>query len=175
MRCHNNKIKSKKMKCKEVENNLIFLIEGDLDEKKMSDIKAHLNNCNNCMELYEKMNSDFLLLNNEKITKTNPFFYARLVEQVNQKENNQDSIIRLKARQFYTQAAVYAAAVVLAIFLGVGLGSDLNTNNEIVIDYYEETTDYQMFADSYNLNQPSENIYELEIADSEDLQTDFNK
>ena len=155
------------MKCKEVENNLFFYIEGNLAENKMVDFKNHLNSCDNCNALYQKLKADLLLIENDKITKPNPFLYSRIAERLQQEESKKPSVIRLKTRQFYIQVAAYAAGIVLAIFLGIGLGADFDSNSNIVIEDLEELTEYQMFADSYNLNQPSEYTYELELSENE--------
>lgn len=155
------------MNCKEVENNLIFFIEGNLAENKLGDLKNHLNLCDNCSALYQKLKADLLLIENDKITEPNPFLYSRIAERLQQEESKKPAVIRLKTRQFYIQATAYAAGIVLAIFLGIGLGADFDSNSNIVIEDPEELTEYQMFADSYNLNQPSEYTYELEISENE--------
>lgn len=154
------------MKCIEVENNLIFLIEGNPTENKAVDIENHLNSCDNCRALYHKIKAELFLIENDKISETNPFFYSRLAERLQQEKYKKLSVIQLKTRQFYIQAAAYAAVVVIAIFLGINLGADLNSNSDLLIEDTEKLTEYQMFADSYNLNQPSEYTYELEIGEN---------
>jgi len=133
----------------------------------MLDFENHLNRCDNCKALYEKIKAGLFLIENDKISETNPFFYSRLAERLQQEESKKPSVIQLKTRQFYIQAAAYAAVVVFAIFLGIGLGADFSNNNDLVIEDPEELTEYQMFADSYNLNQPNEYTYEIEIAENE--------
>ena len=154
------------MNCKEVENNLIFFIEGNLAENKRVDFNKHLNSCDNCKTLYQKLEADLLVIENDKITEPNPFLYSRIIASLEQEESKEPSVIRLNTRAFYVQLAAYAAGIILAIFLGIGLGADFDSNNNLVIEDYEELTEYQMFADSYNLNQPSELTYELEIAEN---------
>ena len=154
------------MHWKEVENNLIFFIEGNLAENKRVDFNKHLNSCDNCKTLYQKLEADLLVIENDKITEPNPFLYSRIIASLEQEESKEPSVIRLNTRAFYVQLAAYAAGIILAIFLGIGLGADFDSNNNLVIEDYEELTEYQMFADSYNLNQPSELTYELEIAEN---------
>ncbi|MEN8120158.1 MAG: hypothetical protein ABFS35_07415 [Bacteroidota bacterium] len=155
------------MNCKEVENNLIFFIEGNLAENKLVDIETHLNNCDNCNKLSQKLKADLSLIENDKISEPNPFLYSRISERLQEDESKKNNVIRLKTKQFYIHAAAYAAVVVLAIFLGIGLGADFNRNSNIAIEDSEELTDYQVFANSYNLNQPSEYTYELELSEIE--------
>ncbi len=154
------------MNCKEVENNLIFFIEGSLPESRQVDFNKHLNSCDNCKVLYQKIKADLLVIENDKITEPNPFLYSRIIENLKQVESKEPSVLRLNTKGFYVQVAAYAAGIILAIFLGIGLGADFDSNNNLVIEDYEELTEYQMFADSYNLNQPSELTYELEIAEN---------
>jgi len=154
----------KQENCKEVENNLIFFIEENLDEEKLLDFESHINTCANCNALFQKLKADLLLIENDEISEANPFFYKRLEERLQEEENQKSSIIKLKTREVYVQIASYAAGIVLAIFLGVGLGAKLSST-EIVVEEPEELNDYQMFADSYNLNEPNEDAYELEISE----------
>jgi len=149
--------------CTEIENNLVFFIENSLAKNKMTDIQNHLNSCNNCSILYQKMKADFLFIKHDKISEINPFFYNRVAEQLQKEESSKTSVISLKTKQFYIQVAAYAAGIIIAVFLGIGLGADLDNN--MVIEDSTELTEYQMFADSYNLNQPSELTYELEITE----------
>ena len=153
------------MNCTEIENNLAFFIENSLAKNKMTDIQNHLSECKNCTELYQKMKADFLFIGNDKISEINPFFYNRLTEQLQNKESGKTSLISLKTRHIYIQAAAYAAGIILAIFLGIGLGADFNINNDFVIEDVEEVTEYQMFADSYHMSQSDEYTYELQIAE----------
>lgn len=153
------------MNCIEVKNNLVFFIEDSLAEKKMIDIRNHLKNCNNCSELFQKLKADFLFVKNDKVSELNPFFYNRLTEKLQNKNNNKESAFGLKTQQLYIQVAAYAAGIILAIFLGIGLGADLNISNSFVIENADEATEYQVFADSYNLSEADEYTYEIQIAE----------
>ncbi len=161
----------KKLSCQEVENNLIFFIEENLDEEKMLDFESHINTCANCNALFKKLKADLLLIENDKISKVNQFFYKRLDERLLKEESKKLAVIRLKTREVYIKTASYAAGIVLAIFLGIGIGADFNDNSEIIVEDFEELNDYQIFADSYNLNPPSEDAYDLETSLSSNSST----
>ena len=154
------------MKCSEIENNIIFVIEGSFTKSKSADFQNHIDSCENCRNLYHKMQKEFQFIQNDKISKINPFFYDSLIKKIEDNKTDNNSIISIKTRQLLVQSLAYAAGIVLAIFIGIGLGVDFNLNNDLVIDNLDEPTEYQMFADSYNLNQPSELTFELEISEN---------
>lgn len=159
------------MNCKEFENKLIFYIEGSLPDNETANMKSHLNDCNTCKTLHEKMSAALTLIDQDKITETNPFFFNRLTEQL--EKNNQKS--KLKTKDFYLQVVSYAAAIAIAVVLGIGLGRTTELNNDIAFDNETELSEYQIFADSYNMNQPTEDSYEMELKEFDETQKDINK
>jgi hypothetical protein len=163
------------MNCKEFENKLIFFIDGSLAKDKMIDMKSHLDHCDNCKALHLKISAAFSFVEQDKITKVNPFFYNRLTERLAQGENKKSAIGKFKTREFYLQVVSYAAAIAIAIVLGISLGKSTDLNNDIVLENNNEPSEYQMFADSYNMSQPTEETYEIEINEYEEAQLNSNK
>jgi len=151
------------MNCKEVENNLMFYIEGDLDKSITEKITEHLQTCTSCKMLYEKMKSDLVFLSNDKIIETNPFFYNRLEESINSDKNKSSRIIK----QVYLQVLAYAAAVIIAIFIGIALGKSYQPINNYTADENTELSEFQLFAESYGYSTPMEDDYELILTDNE--------
>lgn len=162
------------MKCEEIENNLTFYIEASLSKDKMKELKTHISRCDNCNMLYKKISGCFAFVEQDKITKTNPFFYSRLKERLERKENI--SVFgKLKKKEPYLQIFSYAAAIAVAIVLGVVLGKDDTLNSDFTFNNSNELSEYQIFADSYNMSQPTEDTYEMELNKLEETQLDSNK
>ena len=153
------------MNCKEIENNLIFYIDGELDKNLSDKIKVHLSHCKACNKLYVQMKADLDYLNNDKLNDKNPFFYNRLeqklIKNVPNKKHNRHS-----TKEIFMQVMAYAAAIIIAIVIGVELGKDYQANNDIAVGDVEEnikSSDFQLFANSYNINTSTENVYELSV------------
>jgi len=138
-------------------------------------MKSHLDHCNNCKALHLKMSTAFSFVEQDKITEVNPFFYDRLTERLAQNENKKSAINKFKTREFYLQVVSYAAAIAVAIVLGISLGKSSDLNNDIVLENNNEPSEYQMFADSYNMSQPIEDTYEMELNEYEETQLNSNK
>ncbi|MCF6240339.1 MAG: zf-HC2 domain-containing protein [Bacteroidales bacterium] len=152
------------MNCKEVENNLIFYIEGELDTNFSKKLNAHLKTCSSCNALYKNMKADMDFLSKDKALQTNPFFYQRLEQKIknNNKENSKNNI-----KQLYIQALTYAAAIIIAVFIGVALGKDYQITDEFAMEEDAQISEFQLFAESYSVDMSSEDSYEIIISDNE--------
>ncbi|QGY44392.1 hypothetical protein GM418_12205 [Maribellus comscasis] len=66
------------MKCKTIHKNLVFFLEGDLPEIKKKQIEAHISNCDDCSAFAQDLKKTLGIIEKEKTTEINPFFYTRL-------------------------------------------------------------------------------------------------
>lgn len=153
------------MNCTEVEHKLIFYIEGELDDKTSKAITMHLKNCPQCNNLYEKLKADLIFLNTDKITDSNPFFYNKLVQSI-ENINNTETTNKTGFKQVYIRFLAYAASIVVAIILGIALGRDVQPMSNMA---EQETldNDFELFADSYTMNINGEDTYDIMITDNE--------
>ena len=153
------------MDCKEVEHKLIFYIEDELNDKTSKAIDLHLKNCPECNSLYKQLKADLIFLSKDKITGNNPFFYNRLMHNI-ENENKIKTKNKTEFKQFYIRFLAYAAAIVAAIVLGVALGRDYQP----VSNMAEQETldnDFELFADSYTMDIDEEDAYNMIITDNE--------
>jgi len=150
------------MNCKEVENNLIFYIEGELDAYLNKKINTHLRTCSSCNTLYKNMKADIDFLNFDKVLHVNSNFYQNLALKIKdaEKEKSKNNI-----KQLYIQALAYAAAIIVAVFIGVALGKDYQTTDEFAMEENTQVSEFQLFAESYSVDMSSEDTYELLITD----------
>ncbi len=150
------------MNCKKVENNLIFYIEGELDAPLSKKIDAHLETCSSCKALYKNMKADMDFLSIDKALQTNPVFYQKLEQKI---RNNENKNSKNNIKQLYIQALSYAAAIIVAVFIGVALGKDYQTTDELAMEENAQVSEFQLFAESYSVDMSTEDTYELLISD----------
>lgn len=151
------------MNCKEVENNLIFYIDGELDTSLSKKMNRHLKTCSSCHALYQNMKADLDLFKKDKISQTNPFFYQKLEQKL---KNSDSKNSKNNIRQLYIQALTYAAAIILAVFIGVALGKDTQIDDEFAVQENEQLSEFQLFAESNAVDLSTEDTYELLISDN---------
>ena len=66
------------MNCKTIHNKLIFFLERELPVSEMNLVREHLENCSECALFVDEMRKTLSILENDKITGKNPFFYTRV-------------------------------------------------------------------------------------------------
>ena len=155
------------MNCKEVNKELIFYIEDSISIEKKQAIENHINECTNCRKLYDVLRESFEIIENEKITKTDSFFYTRLSEKIKQIDKPKEKQIWLKSKQVYLQSIAASIAIILSIYSGILLGStEVNANNIGAENI--EPNDYELFAESYNLSQNTESTYKMSLLEAEE-------
>ena len=74
------------MKCKTIHKNLIFFLEGELPEKTTEQINTHLSECGECAAFAEDLKKTMGIIEKEKTTNINPFFYTRLKSKLESQE-----------------------------------------------------------------------------------------
>ena len=153
------------MNCKLIEKKLLFFIENELDVKEMESVREHLDKCSDCHSLYLRIHDCIDLIQNDRLTETNPFFVTRVTERL--KSANNKGLIRNLKKEFVLQLAFYLVLGMLAIFSGLYLGSGNQVIDESKLTQGTDTTDYQLFANSYNFNF-NKNANSIEIVSDEE-------
>ena len=149
------------MDCKEVNKELIFYIENSLSIKKSKAIENHIKTCKNCNTLYITLKESIEIIENEKIKETDSFFYKRLSEKFKKIDKPKEKQIWLKSKQVYLQSIAATIAIILSIYSGILLGSYQTNTNDISAEY-SEVDEYELVAESYNLNQTASN-YDISL------------
>ncbi|MBN1252474.1 MAG: zf-HC2 domain-containing protein [Bacteroidales bacterium] len=152
------------MKCKEVNKELIFYTDNNLSKEKKQAIENHLKTCAHCRNLYNVFKESFEIIEKEKIKELDSFFYSHLSEKINQIENKKEKVIWLKSKQVYFQAIAASLIIFLSIYSGIFLG----TTNLDKSANYTNSEDYELFAESYNLNQNTKSTYEMSLLEIEE-------
>jgi predicted anti-sigma-YlaC factor YlaD len=157
----------KKMNCKLVEKKLIFYIDNELNVNESLLVKAHLDACAECKSAYDHLLECVGLIAVDKLTATNPFFYTRLKERMEAQTSKKIVFSWLPSRQVVLQSAFYVILGAFALFSGFYLGSNNIMVNESSLIKESDTTDYQIFANSYNFNF-NKNIYVVDMVNNEE-------
>jgi anti-sigma factor RsiW len=110
------------MNCKEVNNNMLSFLEGNLNQEKESKMKMHLSGCSTCEKNLAKVKSIYQIIDEDKDSvEPNPFLATKVWEKVqSQKTSIEVPIIPLKRATI-----IYIAAAGIAF--GIVIGSLLNT------------------------------------------------
>ncbi|MCK5823549.1 MAG: zf-HC2 domain-containing protein [Bacteroidales bacterium] len=119
------------MKCKKVNKNLIFYIDGDLSLKQNKEIEEHLSHCKKCSMLYNEIKLSLSVIENEKGIETNPYLYTRIkqrLEDINERSTN--PVFAIQQKKLF-QPVLVSFLIALGIFIGVSIGNNypLQENN----------------------------------------------
>jgi predicted anti-sigma-YlaC factor YlaD len=155
------------MNCKLIEKKLIFYIDNELDAKDSASVRAHLDECPKCKFIYNQIYESLELINEDKLTDSNPFFYTRVMEGIRKKSAYKPELKWLPGKQFVLQTSLYLILGIFALLLGTYLGSGHTFVDETALSNQTDTTDYQLFANSYKLDL-TQNVYTVEMERDEE-------
>jgi len=147
------------MNCREIQNKLIFFIEGDLNSNDSSYISGHIENCKDCQFLFNQLKSSLEFIENDKQTETNPFFFTRVMAGIEAKPKENIIINWLRKKQYSMQLSGYALIIVAAIAIGHYLGKDKMSTEIEQASQEIEISDNQLFAETYQFNLNEADIY----------------
>ncbi len=147
------------MNCGEVQNKLIFFIEGDLHSNYSILIKEHIEKCRDCKYLLDQLKASLEFIEKDKQTETNPFFVTRVMASVNSEPKQIPLINWLRKKQYSIQVSLYSLLIVAAIALGHYLGKDKVTVEMEAVLQEKEISDNQLVAESYQFQINDEDVY----------------
>jgi predicted anti-sigma-YlaC factor YlaD len=111
------------MKCRSIQNELIFYLDNELVAERTRIVEQHLNNCACCRDYLTFLQSELHLIIEEKNQELTPFFYTRLSVRLEEgaKIRTQRSWIRL------LQPALFTLLLILGIYGGIQIGNDASS------------------------------------------------
>lgn len=143
-------IKSKKMNCQLVKDNMLDYAEGKVSADLASAMSNHLQSCLSCQGYYKLVIQFNKAVDAEKAVKVNPFLFTRIEERI--KASRESAVISLASRflrTYYYYAAVIIIALTIGVFAGKQLGTMLNKNqNKVVI-----TSETEQLKQDFYLNE----------------------
>lgn len=111
------------MKCKAVHSKLIFFLERELPEPEMKAVQEHLAACPECALFAEEMKKTLSILETEKVSEVNPYFYTRLKAKLDRQSEIQPSGIRSSVLARVLQPVAFSIILILGIYGGVKMGA----------------------------------------------------
>lgn len=154
------------MNCKEINENLIFYVEGSLNPVNSSQVQKHLEGCDECRSSFLFLKDTLSVIEKEKRRDTNPYFSMKVMERLK---------IQSAPKQisgYFSFSSMYKPSLallltVLAIYAGIILGGSYNKKFEITSFDDSRTYQLQTVADDYFLNDLAiENIETILITDN---------
>ena len=125
------------MDCKDIQNNIIFYLEGDLSKTRQKSLESHIDNCKKCREYLQFIKSTLGILEEEKQKQANPFLATRVMNTIEQESapaKTQNTVF------VWLQHAVAVIILIIGIFWGVttGINMEQKVNQEQIAGFSTE-------------------------------------
>ncbi len=108
------------MKCNTVHKKLIFFLEKELPVLEMEQVQKHLNECSDCALFAEEMKNTLSILETDKVTDENPFFFTRVNARLEKQAGEQPVARPVLVRVL--QPVAFSIILLLGIYGGFKLG-----------------------------------------------------
>jgi len=142
------------MKCNKIHKTLYRYHLGELSPHLMEEIDKHLINCPECSAIYAKMAQTLNHFNDKETIPEQPFYYTRLKQRMENKKEKTESVWSNGLVKKILQPAIYMASLVLAVYIGILIGSgtgnsvsSLAKNEALKDNYIEAFAQYQYLND----------------------------
>ncbi|MCF8233357.1 MAG: zf-HC2 domain-containing protein [Bacteroidales bacterium] len=158
------------MKCIDVENKLIFYLEGDLKTQDNIFIEKHLDHCGKCRKLFDALQATWSVMDDEKAMTPDPFVYNRIMARL-----ESSGMKKKKAGPIGIPRLVRVAAIVLLLvlagFTGTLLGSKYVQNNLLP----EDLDPYEYYAQEFYLDSYADESIEYYILNQNEYEDENGK
>lgn len=133
------------MKCKTVHTNLIFFLEKELPVSEMKQVQEHLDNCPDCALFAEEMKKTFSILEAEKVTEVNPYFYTRVKAKLDNQKAKEKVVLGRSVLVRVLQPIAFSILLILGVYGGIKMGDTGSTRQiastleeQAMIPYWNE-------------------------------------
>jgi len=113
------------MNCKEVNKNLIFYVEGELQPEKETELQEHLKDCHDCNVLFLNLKETLAIITQEKAAKPNPFLFTRIQEEINNLEEPRKVFVLNSNFIKILQPVTLSLLLVLGVVFGISMGNSI--------------------------------------------------
>ena len=162
------------MKCKNVHTRLLDYSEGSLTSQEREQVARHLDHCEECRALLEKMQQAWQMAGEQRIP-YQPFFYTRVRQRMENQSQPAPSGLRRMAR-VALQPALFFVVLGLGITIGIQLGKGLGSQQTAAVqnqqnEYLEAYAENQ-YWNGFQLESLEQEIF---FADSAEVAGSINK
>jgi hypothetical protein len=154
------------MNCKQVQNKLIFFIEGDLNNTDSASFKIHIDGCSECQYLFNQIKSSLEFIERDNAIDVNPYFSTRVLAALENKKNQTSVLNLFRIKKYSLRLAFYSFLFFVAFFIGRFLGMDKIMIEQNSISQKTEISDNELFAESYQLQLNNEDVYIINTEES---------
>ncbi len=137
--------------CKISNNKLIALLNNELPAEESKAVKEHIEKCSRCKSLYFELEQTYMLINEKKSIKPNPFLYTRIKQKLNDIEKSQAK----KPKYIQVLQPVFFSFVLIMFFWGSLKLGDTYTK------IYEQDKNTLTYSTEYYLNDLEQENLEL--------------
>lgn len=150
------------MNCKEFKKRLPDYIDNKLPNNLADEFKNHLDSCTTCASLYQKLVHTLDLLKPTNKMEQQAFYFTRLKQKMENKNIAQPSFITRILGSKVVQPAIYLSSLILAVYIGILIGSGSVKQNQYAEFNDKDTSYIQTYAEYQYLNdieiEPIENF-----------------
>ena len=132
------------MKCKAIHKKLIFYLDGELPQEEMEQVRQHILTCQLCAAFAGEMEKTMGIIEQEKVTEENPFFYTRIKARLVNEREELDELEKRPVWLKVLQPAFFSVILLFGIYGGFKIAQPQKihlANNELqeeVIPYLNE-------------------------------------
>ncbi len=131
------------MKCNKVHSKLIFFLEKELPVSEMEQVRKHLDECSECALFAAEMENTLRILESDKVTDENPFFFTRVKARL--EKQSQEVPVARPVLVRILQPVAFSIILLLGIYGGFKLGqapkmttADSNLSEQEMVPYWNE-------------------------------------
>ncbi len=107
------------MNCKQIHNDLIFFLDGDLSAERTEFIRKHLDDCAGCSSFLEELKLQLQIIEDEKSPEISPWFEARLMARMNA---NTSKFVPVASSNEWIRSLAFSSLLVAGIISGIYFG-----------------------------------------------------
>ncbi|MCD4736711.1 MAG: zf-HC2 domain-containing protein, partial [Bacteroidales bacterium] len=130
--------------CKEVNKNLIFYINGELQSEKETELQEHFKDCHDCNVLFLNLKETMATITEEKAAIPNPFLFTRIQEEISNLEKPGKLFVLKPNFIKILQPVTLSLLLLTGVIFGITMG------NSIQYQTPEQSMVYQ--SDEFYLN-----------------------
>jgi anti-sigma factor RsiW len=129
------------IKCADIEQRLIDLLDGSIDGERRAECELHLSNCPTCRQLLADYQPLFDRLNDNTVVEPPHELWYRLQDEINRMEENRPSRLHLPVRwRPVISLSIRSLGLIVAVAFGIYLGrtpaDSQNSPEAEIVDYY---------------------------------------
>lgn len=149
-------IKKQEMKCSEIKDKLIAYMQNDLPEAEMKAFEEHLSQCSDCMYIYNMVQDQWQVIEEEKQLEPDPFYLTRIeqaIDNINKKSSDHSYTLVFRTVRSVAAVLILLISIATGIFIGSQFNDKATATYESEYEYYSDL----MYLNSYE-DEPIENF-----------------